>query len=381
MTDRRSLLRTFVGLSVAGWATRGAAAEPGIGKDEILVGQSAVLTGPLGVSVQAFNAGAKLVFDGVNAQGGINGRKLRLHVLDDELKPDRAVANYQALLAEHKVFCFFGGVGSGTIAAATPVLRDSGAPLIGNYALSDSVREKAKGAAYFVRASYAREAEKLVEHLATIGITRVAVAHLANPGGDEVLTLVRAAVKAHGKANDVAGAAGVKNDGSGVAEAAQSLVSANAQAVIMFLSSSSVTKLMQAIWATGSSPAIYGMSIVAGDEVAKVLGKDLRGLATSQVVPYPWSDAEPAAREYRKRSEAAKLNVGYAGYEGYLNGLVLVEALRRAGREPTRAGLHAAMRAMKTRIGGMDLDFTGNSATGSRFVDLAHVTPAGKFRR
>jgi ABC-type branched-subunit amino acid transport system substrate-binding protein len=378
---RRHLLATGASMFAAGWAPRAFAADAGVSNHEILIGQSAVLSGPLGVSLKAFNAGAALLFDELNARGGVHGRHVRLVSLDDGLKPDAAVANYKALLAQHNVFAFFGGVGSGTIAAATPVLRESNAPLIGNYALSDAVREKAQGAAYFVRATYGREAEKLVQHLDTIGISRIAVAHLANPGGDEVLALVRKAIAAQGKAKDVAASAAVKNDGTNTAECAKALAAANAQAVLMFISGPPVAELMKTIWAAGSNPSFYGMSVVLGDQVAKALGERMRGLAISQVVPYPWSDADATARGFRERCTAAKVEANYTSYEGYLNAMVLVEALRRAGPAPTRSAVHAAMHSLKTRVGGMDVDFAGDSATGSRFVDLVHVNRDGRFSR
>jgi len=379
MTRRRTLLAAA--LAAPALIGRVFAAESGVSDSEILLGQSAVLSGPLGVSLQGFNAGAKLVFDETNAKGGIGGRKLRLISLDDELKPDRALANYKALLAEHKVFAFFGGVGSGTIAAAAPVLKESNAPLIGNFALSDAVRDKAKGAAYFVRATYGREATRLVQHLGTIGITRIAVAHLDNPGGQEVLALVKAAVLAEGKAKDLAGAVAVKNDGSNAVDAGKTLAAANAQAVVMFLAGPPVAQLMAAIGEAGALPAYYGMSVVAGDQVAKALGPKLRGLATSQVVPYPWSESDPAARTFRTQCEAAKVPVAYHTYEGYLNALVLIEGLRRAGHTLNRASLHTAMRSLKARIGGIDIDYSGGGATGSRFVELVHVNSQGRFLR
>lgn len=377
MIERRHVLLA----ALAGTVPSIFAAESGVSDGEILLGQSAVLSGPLGYSMQGFNAGARLVIDQLNAQGGIAGRRLRLISLDDELKPERAVGNYKALLAEHKVFAFFGGVGSGTIAGAAPILMESNAPLIGNFALSDAAREKARGAAYFVRATYGREATKLVQHLGTIGITRIAVAHLDNPGGQEVLDLVKAAVVAEGQAQGLAGAAAVKNDGSNAVAAGQLLAAANAQALVMFLAGPPVAQLMAAINAAGASPAFYGMSVVAGDQVAKAMGSRLRGLATSQVTPYPWSDADPTARAFRQQCEAAKVTVAYNVYEGYINALVLAEGLRRAGRAPTRTALHAAMRGLKTRIAGMDIDFSDGASTGSRFVELVHVSPEGRFRR
>ncbi|HSW06047.1 ABC transporter substrate-binding protein [Aquabacterium sp.] len=377
MNKRRQLLLA----SLAGTAGSIFAAESGVGDSEILLGQSAVLSGPLGPALQGFNAGARLAFEDANDRGGIAGRKLRLISLDDELKPERALANYKALLAEHKVFAFFGCVGSATTVAALPILKESNAPLIGNFALSDSAREKSSGAAYFVRATYGREATKLVQHLGTVGISRIAVAYLDNPGGQEVLAQIKAAVLAEGKVKDLAGAAAVKNDGSNAVEAGKALAAANAQAVVLFAGGAPVAQLMLTIGEAGASPSFYGMSVVPSDQVAKAMGAKMRGLATSQVVPYPWSESDPTARAFHKQCEAAKLPLAYHVYEGYLNGQVLLEGLRRAGRNLTRGSLHAAMHGLKTRIGGIDFDFTGGNATGSRFVELVHINSEGHYRR
>ena len=131
----------------------------------------------------------------------------------------------------------------------------------------------------------------------------------------------------------------------------------------------------------GAAPSFYGMSVVDGDQVAKIMGAKLRGLATSQVMPYPWSESDPTARAFHKECESAKLPVAYHVYEGYLNGLVVTEGLRRAGRNLTRASLHTAMRGMKARIAGVDIDYTGGNATGSHFVELVYVGPDGHYRR
>lgn len=377
MNKRRQLLLA----SLAGTASSIFAAESGVSDGEILLGQSAVLSGPLGPALQGFNAGAKLAFDDANDKGGIAGRKLRLISLDDELKPERALTNYKALLAEHKVFAFFGCVGSATTVAAVPILKESNAPLIGNFGLSDTAREKANGAAYFVRATYGREATKLVQHLGTVGISRIAVAYLDNPGGQEVLAQIKAAVLAEGKVKDLAGAAAVRNDGSNAVAAGKALAAMDAQAIVLFVGGAPAAQLMLAIGEAGASPSFYGMSVVAGDQVAKAMGAKLRGLATSQVVPYPWSESDATARAFHKQCEAAKLAVAYHVYEGYLNGLVVTEGLRRAGRNLTRASLHTAMQGLKARIGGIDFDYTGGNATGSRFVELVYVGSNGHYRR
>lgn len=378
---RRRTLNLAAALALPVWSTRARADEGTVDDREVVLGNSAILSGPLGRAVQGFLAGAKLHFDAVSSQGGVNGRRIKLVSLDDELKPDQAVANCKTLLAKERAFAFFGNVGSGTIAASTAVLRESGAPLIGNFAVSDSVRDAAAGAAYFVRATYGREAEKLVEHLGTIGIQRIAVATLANPGGEEVLTLVRQAVRAGKLADDVVASAAMRSDGSNIVDMGRTLAAAQPQAVIVFVSGPPVAELMKTVWAAGALPSFYGMSVVDGLLAARLLGDAFKSLAISQVVPWPWSVSDPEASTYRRLCEAAGAAPTHVGFEGYLNARVAVEGLRRAGRDLRRSRLHAVMQQMTLRLGALDIDYTGARHTGSRFVDLVLATRGGRYVR
>jgi ABC-type branched-subunit amino acid transport system substrate-binding protein len=299
--------------------------------------------------------------------------------LDDELKPDKAVANYEKLLNEHKAFTFFGCTGSATTAAASKLLKESGSALVGAYAVADSAREKTRGSAYYVRAGSGREAEALVQHLTTIGITRIAVAHLDNPGGVEALKLIETALAKFQLKPLASG--GVKFDASNAAAAAKTLADAEPQAVIMYLGGTLGGEVMKAMWALKSHPSFYGMSIVPADLTAKVVGEKARGLAIAQVVPYPWNEVDAQVKEYQRLAIAAKVPVNYFSFEGYVSALVLLDAFRRTGKDLTRPRLHTALHATKMRIAGMDVDFNSGSPTGSRFIELVQVTRDGRFVR
>jgi branched-chain amino acid transport system substrate-binding protein len=346
---------------------------------ELVLGQSAVLSGPLGGPIKAVAAGAQMAFETVNAQGGVHGRKIRVVSIDDELAPPKAVANYKKLLEEQGVVAMFGCVGSGTTAAASKLLQEHGCASVGGYAVADSAREKAGNHAFFVRASTGREAEVLVRQLNTIGITRIAVAHLDNPGGAEALALVTKAM-ASMQAKPVAAGA-LKGDGSNAAQLAKDLAAQQPQAVIMYLAGRGPADLMKAMREAGSSPMFYGMSIVAGEVVAKLLGDGARGLAIAQVVPFPWLSVDPDMVSYQRALQTAKAEPSYYTMEGWLNAQVMIEGLRRTGRELSRAKLLGTMRGLKMRLAGVDLDFTGNSIAASRFVELVQVRFDGRFVR
>ncbi len=376
--QRRLALKAGLATAALGFG-RPARAQAGVSDGVVLFGHTGIQSGPLGVPVKAVLAGAKLALDAANARGGVHGRRIELLVRDDELQPPKAAANAKALLQDDKVFGFFCNVGSGTNAAVAPLLASSGAPMVGGFAVADSVRDKLKGSAYVLRATSGRELQVLVQHIKTVGMTRLAMAQLDNPGGAEVAALFAAAVKEAGLTS--AATVAMKIDGSNAEAAARELAASQAQAVLMYLSGSLTGGLMKACAAAEYRPGFFGLSIVPGEATAKMLGEKVRGLAIAQITPYPWSGSEAAANDYRTLAEKAGSPVGYLGYEGYLNALVLVEALQRTGRELTRERLHATLRGFKTRVAGMPVDFSGGATTGSRFVELVQVTAEGRFIR
>ena len=77
---RRSFVLTSAGAALA-WSAGSVRAA-----SDLVLGQSAPLTGPLSPPVLAFNAGAQLAFDTLNARGGVAGRRLRWITADDNYR-------------------------------------------------------------------------------------------------------------------------------------------------------------------------------------------------------------------------------------------------------------------------------------------------------
>ena len=149
----------------------------------------------------------------------------------------------------------------------------------------------------------------------------------------------------------------------------------------MYLGGVLPADLMRAVRANGSSPMFYGMSIVSGELVAKALGESSRGLAIAQVMPFPWSQVDGDVAQYQKALATAKQEPSYYSLEGWINAQVMIEAIKRTGRDLTRGKLLAAMRSLRMRIAGLDLDFGTEGIAASRFVELVQVRHDGRFVR
>ena len=68
--------------------------------------------------------------------------------------------------------------------------------------------------------------------------------------------------------------------------------------------------------------------------------------------------------------------------EGYTTAKVLVEGLRRAGKDPTSEKIRAALEGIRNYdVGGLELGYSASDHTGLDFVDLSIINKDGKFTR
>ena len=118
--------------------------------------------------------------------------------------------------------------------------------------------------------------------------------------------------------------------------------------------------------------------------LAQELGNDARGIGISQVVPFPWNIGTPVVKEYQKlmAAESGKEVYSFTSLEGFIAAKVLVEGLRRAGRDLTRDKLVAALETMNDfDVGGFTVTYTPSDHSGSRFVELTAIGKDGAFVR
>ena len=87
----------------------------------------------------------------------------------------------------------------------------------------------------------------------------------------------------------------------------------------------------------GSRAQFHNVSFVGSKALADALGDEGYGVGISQVVPFPWSPSIPVVKEYQQvLSKAGSKDINFSSLEGYIAARVMVEGLRRAGRDLTR---------------------------------------------
>lgn len=107
-----------------------AKAEIGVTDNEILIGSTMDLSGPLAFMGKSWKDGANLYFKYINDQGGIHGRKIKFQVEDDGFQAPRTVQGIKKLITKDKVFCMSMNMGAAGIMAAIPLLEVHKIPLL-----------------------------------------------------------------------------------------------------------------------------------------------------------------------------------------------------------------------------------------------------------
>ncbi len=325
---------------------------PGVNDSEIRIGSSLALSGHAEyLGIQTLR-GALAYINHVNETGGVHGRAIRVVAYDDAYDPSRCLVNTQRLIIEDDVFSLFCYVGTPTTVKVLPLIEQARIPLVGIFTGADALRTPFNPWVINVRASYYQETAAAVAHMVeNLGLSRIAVFYQYDAFGFDGLTGAELALQKYGLA-PVARGSYIRGT-MGIEDGLERIIRSGAQAVIMIGTYDPCAKFVHEARRRGFDPLFYTVSFVGGEELGRRLQneKDAQ-VVLSQVVPSPAQvrppGGDPGAPVYSellaKYYPSDKPN--YIGLEGYFNAMVLVEGLRRAGRDLTREGFIRAVEGM-----------------------------------
>lgn len=348
---------------------------------QIRIGQPSGFTGSVAAGVKENTEGAKLYLDAVNARGGVNGQKIELLSVDDQFDPKKTVEVARELIVKQKVIALFLNRGTPHAQALLPLLAEHQLPLVAPSTGAMALHQPVNPWVFNVRATYQREAAKAIEHLASIGITRIAVWQTDDSfGADSAAGALNGFEKAQLKPLLQEKFPRDKPDFSALA---QQTAAQQAQAVMVIGSAGNTAAAVKALRGAGSKAQVVTLSNNASDGFIKLLGEHARGVIVTQVFPNERSVSSPMIKEALELAKAKGLaGVSPAMMEGYAGAKVLVEGLRLAGPNPTSQGLRDALEGMRNvNLGGLSVSYSPRSHTGLDFADLSIIDASGKFRR
>ena len=347
---------------------------PGVSASEIRIGMSAAFRGTAAGLGTEFYRGAQAYYDETNLRGGVNGRHITMIALNDGYEPNPCIKNTIQLLEKEQAFALSNYVGTPTLTRALPVIKryaDQGVVLVGNFTGAQPQREAPYADQVFnIRASYRQEMMALVERFWSLGARSFGVFYQIDAYGRSGTDGVARGLALHGaritaEATYPRGA--TFNDD--MTPAVQALQKAGVDVVLCTGAYQGCGAFVRSARDAGFLAPISNVSFVGSDAMLKLLvqhgktnGRDYtRALVNSQVVPSYDEAALPGVAEYRTFMERhnpavpdtlrdpnyAVQRLSFISLEGFVNAKVIVEALRRAGPQPTRAAFRQALESLR----------------------------------
>ena len=323
----------------------------GVTAKEIVLGSSLALSGHASFLGTQTLIGAMCYLNHVNETGGVHGRSIRVIAYDDGYDPPLCVTNTQKLIVDDQVFALFCYVGTPTTVKIIPLVNEAHIPLLGMFTGANALREPFSRYIVNVRASYYQEtAEAVRRFVEDLGLKRIAVFYQYDAYGFDGLKGTELALKRFGLAPVARGA--YTRGTLKIEKGLEAIMDAQAEAVIMIGTYEPCAMFIRQAKERGYSPLFHNVSFVGAEELARLLGDAGDGVFVTQVVPPP--DSIQAQALHRSAGEYAKLLARYhpgqqpnsVGLEGFINAKVLVEGLRRAGRDLTREGFIDALESI-----------------------------------
>lgn len=373
------LLGLALGFSIAS-SSVSAAPDIAAATEKIIIGQSVELSGQ---STSKENIqGARAYFSWVNSRGGVHGKQIELLTYDDGRDPERTKKNTERLIYKDNVLALFGYRSTPTVQAILPLLPIEKVPLIATFSGSRALYQPFNPYVFNLRASYQDEVAAMVRAVAALKISRLAVLYQDDEFGRDALS----AFDHYLGERNMKPLSVVSYDRKSldVDKAVATIIAANPQVVMMACSPMACVHVIKKVRHAGLSPQFLTLSNVNSAEFFNALEGDGRGIGITQVMPYPKDIGAPIVREFQKVIKEAKdpPPLSYAALEGFVAAKLLVEGLRRAGPNATRAKLIAGLESMhEFDLGGVVVNYSANQHHSSPFVELIVIGKNGAIWR
>jgi branched-chain amino acid transport system substrate-binding protein len=354
------------------------AALPAVAQD-IVVGQSAPLTGGNAELGNDIRNGALAYFKKVNDAGGLPQGKLKLVTLDDKNDTKLSAENTQKLVNEQNVVALFGYASSTLSIPAMPTVQEGKVPFFAPFTGADTIR-KQNEYVYTVRATYADEIDKIINFWGNLGTTSVTVLHYDDPVGKQNFDTVAAALKKFGR-QPVSVA--IKRNADITDANFNAVVASNPNVLVVTTLYAPAAQMVKRLKAANRATMVTSLSFAGASQLAKALGPDATGVSVAITVPTPRTRNVPVVKECEEAWAGAgnKDMMSVTALESCIAAKVLVEGMRRSGREVTRASLHRSLSALgRYDAGGYVVDFKPNFRHGGSFVTMALLKPNGEVR-
>ena len=362
----------------------------GVSATEIKLGITIPMTGSASLGYNKVPDAMKAYFAYVNANGGINGRKVTLLVENDEYVPTKAVSLTNKLILKDKVFALLSPLGTANVKAVAASVNPArrGVPvLFVNTGFSGFADKKKYSTTFSILPSYIMEAKIMSQYIKdNFPDKKVALLYQDDDFGSDALAGFKAGGLSFVKAVPYA------SGSQGIATAPPTWITAlkasGADVVILFGVSSATAAALGTAAKMGYAPQ-WVLGSVGGDATTIKLAGVPAGVLYNAVGASFLPATTDTADEYVKLFQ--EINTKYNNAATFDNNVlvgmntafVAAQALKAAGSSPTRASLIKAIESQGKSFasaGLVPLNYSSSSHVGYNGYWFGKYTPTGDLK-
>jgi branched-chain amino acid transport system substrate-binding protein len=328
-----------------------AASTPGVTAATITIGGTVPITGPAAL-FGSVGRGADAYFKYVNAHGGVNGRKIKYLYRDDAYDPSKTVQLTRELVENDKVFALFSTIGTDNTIATTDYLNAAKVPQLfagtGAARVGDAYKTHPWTIGYLP--SFRAEGAIYGRAIAKQTGAKVAVLSEASDFGKDLVDGLKQGLGA--RASAVVAEQAYQPTDTSIDSQMSTLHASGANVLVLNVTPQYAILAYLAAHKFGWHPKIYLSSVCISPNVMDIVrasvGTEVNGSLSIAFVKDPTDKAwakDPVVPLYKsilkKYAPGAKPEDVYNFY-GMSVAYTMVDALKHAGKNPTRASLLAA---------------------------------------
>jgi len=338
-------------LALAAGASGAGTDTPGVSPTEIVIGGTVPLTG-VASAYKTVGLGASYYFKYVNAHGGVNHRKIRYIVKDDAYDPQQTMSKTRELVEQDDVFAIFNSLGTEHNLTTRPYLNAVGVPQLfvgsGGRTFGSDYKQYKWTIGY--QPNYLAEGTIYGRQIAkTTPKARIAVLYQNDDYGKDLLKGL-----SHGlgkKAKRIVAKQSYNADDPDVRSQIAKLKSSKANTLALFATPQFAIQSYRYAYQLGWKPKVYVNVVSSASNIMKlsVLSaskKEVEGSISIVFLKDPsdprWAK-DPGIKLYRKimkryKDKGVNASDVYNVY-GMSVAHTFVQALKKAGKNPTRASI------------------------------------------
>jgi branched-chain amino acid transport system substrate-binding protein len=340
--------RTLILLALIAAPVAFAGSTPGVTSSTITIGGTVPITGPAAL-FGSVGRGADAYFKYVNAHGGVNGRKIRYLYRDDAYDPSKTVQLTRELVENDHVLAIFSTIGTDNTIATTDYLNAAKVPQLfagtGTARVGDNYKTHPWTMGYLP--SFRAEGVIYGKSVAKVAGAKVAVLAEASDFGKDLTDGLRTGLGA--KASAIVATQQYQPTDTSIESQMSTLHASGANVLVLNVTPQYAILAYLAAHKLGWRPKIYVSSVCISPNVMDIIrasvGSEVNGSLSIAFVKDPtdqvWAK-DPVVALYRsilkKYAPTSRPEDVYHFY-GMGVAFTMVDALKRAGKSPTRASL------------------------------------------